>query len=78
MCGTGDISADVFLGRARWLFQPGLVQQIDARPQPQEPRESGNEARRQRTVIRPGVSAWWFPGVLNFLCLKPMTLQISS
>ena len=30
-------------------------------------------ARRQRTVTRPGVTAWWLPGVLNFLCLEPMT-----
>ena len=65
MCGTGDVSADA--------FQPGLVQQIDARPGPPGPRASGNEARRRRTVTRPGVPAWWLPGVLNFLCLEPVT-----
>lgn len=60
MCGTGDISADVFLGRARWLFQPGLVQQIDSRPGLRDPGRvetwPGDSAQSSGPECQPGGS----------------------
>lgn len=84
ICGCmrdwGDLCGP-FSPQGQMVFQPGLVQQIEAQPGPQ--RDPGRAETwpgdtDAHTVTGSGVSAWWLPGVLNFLRLKPTTRWVSS